>query len=274
MAEFTVMKGFLSDFAVNKGGEAAETLPPDPGHDVTDEELLDDKTEGKEGERGGTETESDDITMAKDASAVDEGAKRDAKDGYTEDVQEEEISDEATKGFEAYNKMVAKGIAVEEAPLSKWDIGGMVDEIGRQASELTCKELSDSLVVGKGKRMDWAKEAVGGVLNKIKENPRVASRLKARKEKEILNRKFRKPSAGPTTSEKAKKFAGEKYTGAKKFAGEKYGAGKAAASEFAANNPRAVTGAKIGGGVLGGGALLAGAYKLGEDKKKQQLKKQ
>ncbi len=151
MADFTVMKGFLSDFAV-KGGEAAETLPPDPGHDVMeDEEELDDKTEGKEGPKGGLKTSDDDLTMEKDLSTVDEGAKRDVKDGYTEDIQDEEISGEEEKGFEAYNRMVSKGLAVEEEHLNKWNVGQMVDDIEQQASEMVAKELSDSLMVTKGK---------------------------------------------------------------------------------------------------------------------------
>ena len=141
---FEVMKGFLSDYGVMKEGEVPETLPPEEEDDVTDEEQLDDKsTEGGE-ERGDLETDEDDLTMAKDVAKVDQGAKRDVKEGYTQDIMEddEEPQEEETKGFSAFNSLVNKSIDVESEHLTKWNIGEMVDQISQQAHELTLKEMS------------------------------------------------------------------------------------------------------------------------------------
>lgn len=142
-AESPVMKGFLSGFTV-KGGENPETLPDEKGKDVTDEEKLDNKNSGSEAPKGPKKTNDPDLTMDEELALVAEGAKKDIDDGYVNDIKAEKVS--SAKGFNAYNELVSKGMAVDVNLDPSTDIRGAMSQI-RDMADVTVKELAQKKTV-------------------------------------------------------------------------------------------------------------------------------
>lgn len=137
-AKFETMgKGFGLEL---KGGTDLETMPPDPGKDVAEDEALDNKANGGAPKKGAIRTEEDDITMAKDVNLVNEGSKRDVADSYTQDCVRE------GKGYKAYNEMVTKGIAVDVS-LDSHNILKGLDAIEEHTSGVVGKELGSGVTV-------------------------------------------------------------------------------------------------------------------------------
>ena len=137
-AEVPIMKGFMNGFTV-KGGENPETLPPEKGSDVLDEEKLDNKATGSEAPKGKKRTNDPDLTMDPELAMVEEGAKKDIEDGYVNDIKNEKVS--SAKGFDAYNEMVSKGMAVDMNLDPSTDIRGAMSQI-RDMADVTVKELA------------------------------------------------------------------------------------------------------------------------------------
>lgn len=128
-AEFPVMKGFMDGFTVKEAGP--ETLPPDPGSDVSDKAKLDEAATGS-GPAKGTGKGSP-TTMAKDVNEVAEGAKKDIEDGYIQDVQGEKVSTD--KGYEIFNKMAESGVVVKDYGMNRHNVGEIMDSITKSVDD-------------------------------------------------------------------------------------------------------------------------------------------
>jgi len=168
-AEFYTQKGFLSEFTVKQEGQVPETLPPDPGTDVTEGAEVDnaDVNAPKAANISASDNKpaSTSTTMDKEVGDIPEKAEGDIADGYVSDIQHlPGPGDREKKGFEQYNEMVGKGIAVDPQGLNKWNIDQAVDMIvksaneefdgtmsssfgGWMSSDMSVKSLDDSLVV-------------------------------------------------------------------------------------------------------------------------------
>ena len=231
-AEVPIMKGFMGDFTV-KGGESPETLPPEKGHDVTDEEKLQDKANGKEAPKGAKKTNEDDITMDPELQMVEDGAKKDIEDSYVSDAQGDKVSE--SKGFQAYNELVSKGAPFSVEVNSASDFKGLMADI-RDAADVTVKELSGDVVI-KAKKKDPVpgfEAHVAGVRQALDPKPKVGrfDRLK-----------------------NAASDIGGKIKNTASTVGGKINA-----------LPRS---AKIAAGVVGAAGLGAGAYALGRKKEEK-----
>jgi hypothetical protein len=128
-AEFTVGKGIDLEVkegfgVVGKGGETSDTMPPERGHDVADDEKLKDMA-SKDGKRGKKVTNADDLTFSEDVNLVGDKAKDDIANGYVQDSKES-----SKKGFDRFDEMVAKGVAadVEINPHNINEAWGRLDE--------------------------------------------------------------------------------------------------------------------------------------------------
>ena len=247
-AEVPIMKGFMGDFTV-KGGESPETLPPEKGHDVTDEEKLQDKANGKEAPKGAKKTNEDDITMDPELQMVEDGAKKDIEDSYVSDAQGDKVSE--SKGFQAYNELVSKGAPFSVEVNSASDFKGIMADI-RDAADVTVKELSDGVVIKAGgipDRPGWAKgDTKQGKIDlaamRERNAGRKADRALAAENKKPLNR-----------LKNAVSDVGGKIKNTASTVGGKINA-----------LPRS---AKIAAGVAGAAGLGAGAYALGRKKEEK-----
>jgi len=252
-AEVPIMKGFMGDFTV-KGGESPETLPPEKGHDVTDEEKLQDKANGKEAPKGAKKTNEDDITMDPELQMVEDGAKKDIEDSYVSDAQGDKVSE--SKGFQAYNELVSKGAPFSVEVNSASDFKGLMADI-RDAADVTVKELSGDVVI-KAKKKDPVpgfEAHVAGVRQALDPKPdpvpgydsHVAGVRQALDPKPKVGRFDRLKNAASDIGGKIKNTAST--------VGGKINA-----------LPRS---AKIAAGVVGAAGLGAGAYALGRKKEEK-----
>lgn len=135
-SEFTTMKGFMDGYVV-KGGESPETLPADQG-ELADGEKLQDKATGGEPKKGKRVTNAPDLTMADDVSMVEEEAKKDIADGYVSDVQDK------SKGYQAFDSMVKKGMAVDIELNPASDFKTTMKEIQDLGEEMVTKTLGST----------------------------------------------------------------------------------------------------------------------------------
>lgn len=277
-ADFTVMKGFLGDLSI-KGDTGAETLPPDPGKDVTDEEKLDNKAKGKDAPKGKHSTDEDDMTFDKDLSTVEEGAKRDEKDGYVSDVQGEKVS--SAKGYDAYNLLVAKGMAVD-VDMNPYNIKESLSMIEKSA-DMIMEKGGGARAFGDTKEgaEEWKKQAEAAkstnsnpkkTFNQpkaVSPEPTGLEALKARgrraldKGKELLNR------AGLATGNKTENTLRNLQRVVTPM-GKSEGAGKLAEVANVIGRNRTGAGKKILAGLAGAGTLAAGAGTYAATRKKKE----
>jgi hypothetical protein len=165
--EFLVQKGFLEEFSVFKGdGHAEDTLPADPGRDVTDSAGVDSAGVDRSGANikpGENKPGGPGTTMADDLSEVAGEAKKDIEATYVSDAQNlGGEKNEIEKGWESYNQMVEKGFVVDQNSFSRYDIDGSFDTIEKSVADhlalresdskwMVAKEVDDSLLVEKMK---------------------------------------------------------------------------------------------------------------------------
>lgn len=202
--EFAIGKGFELEL---KGGENPETLPNKSGSDVGNSEQLSDKADGKAPPKGKRVTNAEDITFDKEVGLVEDKAERDIADSYVSDIQGDKVS--TGKGYEAYNKLVAKGMAVEVDLNPTMNIreamAGIRDEAG-----VTLKGVDESIVTKQGlqsrlkEKLGWNySDTAEGKANaqglKERNAKRKGDRARARYESGI--REGAKPST-PTSTER------------------------------------------------------------------------
>lgn len=146
-ASFPVMKGFGME---TKGDTAAE------------EQLNDKMASNEDAPKGKIRDKSDDLTFDPELQLVEDGSKRDVMDGYVADHMREKP---ATKGFESYNEMVTKGMAVDLS-INPHDVGASMGVIAKSA-DAVFKEVDDGLMVTKGPVMEGLKKAGSAIKDSV-----------------------------------------------------------------------------------------------------------
>lgn len=284
-AEIPIMKGFESGFVVKANdGHESDTLPPDPGADVTD------KTDSDFEEAGGTKPAANikggdnkpgaaSTTMADDVSEVAAEAEKPIDDGYVEDIQGPKVSDggEVDKGWASFNEKCAGGYIVKDYGMNKHNVHSayadmqaavdseFVEKGPRQWAEAAWRGAK----WGAGKAAEGGKKVGSGAkwgAGKAKEGAMAAGRGaktgagKAKEGAVYVGGKAKQ--GGQYVGGKAK--AGGLYVGGKAKQGGKYVGGKAkeAGADIMANKKR------YGAGLGAGAAIGAGATYAATRKKK------
>ena len=169
-AEIPIMKGFESGFVVKENdGHESDTMPPDPGADVTD------KTDSDFEEAGTTKPAANvkagdnkpgaaSTTMSDDVAEVADEAEANIDDGYVQDIQGEKVSDggEVEKGWEAYNEKCASGVVVKDYGLNKHNVSDAYIQMQESVHSEFVEKAGKALIRGAAKRLGGPRVTIGG----------------------------------------------------------------------------------------------------------------
>lgn len=169
-AEIPIMKGFESGFVVKENdGHESDTMPPDPGADVTD------KTDSDFEEAGTTKPAANvkagdnkpgaaSTTMSDDVAEVADEAEANIDDGYVQDIQGEKVSDggEVEKGWEAYNEKCASGVVVKDYGLNKHNVSDAYTQMQESVHSEFVEKAGKAFIRGAAKRLGGPRVTIGG----------------------------------------------------------------------------------------------------------------